>query len=150
MVPQSMVAEIRHEIEIDAPPADVWAVLADTDAYPDWNPFVRRLSGDLREGAKLEARIAPPDGRPMTFKPTVLAAEPGRELRWVGRLLVRGLFDGEHRFSLERLEGERTSFVQSERFSGLLVRPLRRTLDKTQLGFEEMNRALKQRVEARS
>ncbi len=40
----------------------------------------------------------------MTMRPTVLVAEPGRELRWLGRLLVPGLFDGEHRFTIEERE----------------------------------------------
>ena len=141
--------ELRREIEIDAPPGDVWAVLADTDAYESWNPFIRRLSGELREGARLEARIAPPGGRAMTFKPTVLAAEPGRELRWLGRLLLPGLFDGEHGLRIEPLPGGRSRFVQSERFSGILVRPLGKMLDGTRLGFEQMNQALKAEVEAR-
>lgn len=143
-----MTTEISHEIEIDAPPAAVWSVLADTEAYGEWNPLVRRLDGDLRKGARLEARIEPPGGRGMTFRPTVLAAEPGRELRWLGRLLVPRLFDGEHRFALEPLAGGRTRFVQSERFRGLLVRPLRTTLERTRLGFELMDEALKARAEA--
>ena len=140
--------EIRHEVEIDASPAEVWAVLADTGSYGDWNPFVRRLGGELRRGAELEAEIAPPDGRAMKFKPTVVVAEPERELRWLGRFLVRGLLDGEHAFRLEPLAGGRTRFVQSERFTGLLVGLVRKTLAKTQLGFEEMNWALKRRAEA--
>lgn len=37
----------------------------------------------------------------MTFRPTVLVAEPDRELRWRGRLLVPGLLDGEHAFVVE-------------------------------------------------
>lgn len=145
-----MSTTIQHEIEIDAPPAAVWSVLADTSSYPDWNPFVRRLSGNLEEGARLEARIHAPGGRAMTFKPVVLAAEPERELRWRGRLFVPGLFDGEHCFRLEPLAGGRTRFIQSERFSGVLVRPLRRMLAQTLVGFEQMNGALKERVESRS
>jgi hypothetical protein len=140
--------ELSHGVEIDAEPDAVWAVLADTDAYPDWNPFVRRLSGELREGARLEVEIAPPGGRPMSFKPTVLAAKPGRELRWLGRVLLPGLLDGEHSFRIEPLAGGRSRFVQSERFSGILVRPFGKTLDKTRLGFEQMNESLKARVEA--
>jgi hypothetical protein len=139
--------EIRREIDIDAPPETVWAVLTDTRSYPDWNPFVRRLAGDLREGARLETEIAPPGGRAMSFKPTVLAAEPGRELRWLGRFLVPGLLDGEHRFAIEPLPDGRSRFIQSERFTGLLVRPLRNTLRKTELGFEQMNEALRLRAE---
>jgi len=37
----------------------------------------------------------------MTFRPTILKAEPNRELRWLGHLLVPGLFDGEHIFTIE-------------------------------------------------
>src|SRR4051812_47254696 len=96
-------ATLHREIEIDAPPAATWAVLADTARYAEWNPFVRRLSGSLREGARLEATIEPPGGRAMRFRPTVLAARPGHELRWLGRLLLPGLFDGEHSFVLEPL-----------------------------------------------
>ena len=141
---------LNHEIDIDASPEEVWAVLADTEAYPNWNPFVRELTGELREGGKLEVRIAPPGGRSMTFKPVVLAAEPGQQLRWLGRLLVPGVFDGEHSFSLEPLDSGRTRFVQAERFSGVLVPILGKSLGKTQLGFEQMNEALKRRVEARA
>jgi hypothetical protein len=143
-----MARHIQHQIDIDAPPAVVWQQLTDTAGYADWNPFVRRLSGELREGAKLTVEIAPPGGRTMTFKPTVLCAEAGRELRWLGRLLVPGLFDGEHSFRLEELADGRTRLTQAERFRGLLVGPLGGTLEKTRLGFEQMNRALKQRAEA--
>jgi hypothetical protein len=141
--------ELRREIDIDAPPSAVWAVLTDTGSYPDWNPFISRFSGDLREGAKLDVRIEPPGGRAMTFKPTVLTVENERELRWLGRFLLRGLFDGEHIFELEALGDDRTRFTQAERFTGILVRAFGSTLDKTELGFEQMNSALKARAEAR-
>jgi hypothetical protein len=141
--------ELRREIDIDAPPSAVWAVLTDTGSYPDWNPFIRRFSGDLREGAKLDVRIEPPGGRAMTFNPTVLTVENERELRWLGRFLLRGLFDGEHIFELEALGDGRTRFTQAERFTGILVRAFGSTIDKTELGFEQMNSALKARAEAR-
>jgi hypothetical protein len=145
-----MVRNISHTIEIDAAAETVWGELADTDAYAGWNPFVRRLDGELEEGARLEVEITPPDGRAMTFKPTVLAARRGRELRWLGHLLVPGLFDGEHSFEIEPLGPDRSRLTQAERFSGLLVRPFGGSLEKTERGFEAMNRALKARLEARS
>jgi hypothetical protein len=141
--------EVRREIDIEAPPAAVWAVLSDTRSYSEWNPFVPRLSGELREGAKLDVRIEPPGGRAMTFKPTVLGVEPDRELRWLGRLLLPGVFDGEHILHIERLDQTRSRFTQAERFSGILVRLFSSTLDKTELGFEQMNAALKTRAERR-
>ena len=142
-----MQREIQHQIDIDAPPAAVWAQLTDTGAYAEWNPFVRRLDGALTEGARLQVDIAPPGGRAMTFKPTVLAARPHRELRWLGKFLVKGLIDGEHSFRLEPLPDGGTRFVQAERFRGVLVRLLGGTLENTRLGFEQMNLALKQRAE---
>ena len=139
--------ELRSEIEIDAPPERVWAVVTDFPAYPEWNPFIRRITGELREGARLEVRIEPPGARATTFKPTVRALEEKRELRWLGRLLVPGIFDGEHRLLIEPHEGGRSRFVQSERFSGFLVGLFRGMLAKTEGGFEQMNAALKARVE---
>jgi hypothetical protein len=85
----------------------------------------------------------------MRFSPVVLAAEAGRELRWLGRLLVPELFDGEHSFVIERLAEGKVRFQQSERFSGMLVGLFRASLEReTRRGFEEMNRALKARAEA--
>lgn len=139
--------ELRREIDIDAPPAAVWAVLTDTRAYSEWNPFIPHLAGELREGAKLEVRIEPPGGRAMTFKPTVLGVETDRELRWLGRLLLPGMFDGEHILHIEPLDEARSRFTQAERFSGILVPLFGGTLDKTELGFEQMNAALKARAE---
>ena len=77
-----------------------------------------------------------------------MKVEPGREPRWLGHLLVPGIFDGEHIFGIEELERHRVRFVQGEVFKGLLVRLLARSLDRdTQRGFEEMNRALRGRIE---
>lgn len=125
----------------------MWAVLTDFAGYPEWNPFIRRISGDLREGARLEVRIEPPGARATTFKPTVRSVEANRELRWLGRLLLPGIFDGEHSLGIEPLEGSRSRFVQFERFSGVLVGLVKGTLQKTEVGFEQMNAALKARVE---
>src|SRR5215218_1588719 len=141
--------EISHTIEIDASPAAVWRELADTGAYGHWNPFVRRLDGELAENERLEVEITPPEGRAMTFRPTVLAAKPGRELRWRGHLLVPGLFDGEHSFEIQPLEDDRVRFIQREAFKGLLVPLFAQSLESnTRRGFEEMNHALKERAEA--
>ena len=87
----------------------------------------------------------------MSFRPTVLVAEPNRELRWLGQLWWPGLFDGEHSFSIEPLGEGRVRFVQRERFGGFLVPFLSKMLDgHTRRGFEEMNGALKLRAESAS
>jgi uncharacterized protein YndB with AHSA1/START domain len=41
--------EIRTEIDIRASTDRVWEVLTDLERYPEWNPFITRAGGDLRE-----------------------------------------------------------------------------------------------------
>jgi hypothetical protein len=137
---------ISATVDITATPEQVWDVLADLAAYPEWNPFIRSASGRLAEGAKLTLRMVPPEGRAMTFRPTVLAARPGQLLRWIGRLIVPGIFDGTHQFALEDLGG-RTRMTQSETFRGLLVPFTGKTLARTEEGFRALNQALKERAE---
>jgi len=141
--------ELRTEIEIGAPAERVWQILTDFASYPEWNPFVRRISGEAQEGTQLEVYLQPSGARGMTFRPTILKAEPSRELRWRGKLFIQGLFDGEHVFEIEQLAENRVRFVQRESFRGLLTSLLLRMLENdTRRGFEEMNAALKARAEA--
>ncbi|MBJ6726549.1 SRPBCC domain-containing protein [Geomesophilobacter sediminis] len=141
--------QLQTEIEIKAAPERIWSILTDREAYPDWNPFIRSIRGDLVRGAKLEVRIQPPGAKGMTFRPSVLVAESNRELRWLGHFLFPGLFDGEHSFVIEPVASGPVIFRQCERFSGILVSLFRGSLDgATRRGFEEMNRALKARAEA--
>jgi hypothetical protein len=143
-----MGKQLRTEIEIDATPERVWQVLADFGAYPDWNPFITSASGTARVGERLTNRLQPPGGRAMTFRPRVLEADPGRRLRWLGHLLVPGIFDGEHSFTIQPLGEGRVRFIQQEQFRGILVPLMARSLDRhTLAGFRQLNQALKRRAE---
>ena len=139
--------DIVTSVDVDAPAETVWDVLVDFEAYPEWNPR-SRITGTPAEGERLVVAPGPEaEGMP-TFKPRVRQAD-GTELRWLGHLYVRGLFDGEHRFVVEDLGEGRSRFVQSESFGGLLVRPIMRLYgEDTRAGFEAVNAALKARAEA--
>ena len=140
--------ELYTEIEITAPADKVWAILTDLSRFPEWNPFIREARGEVREGAQLSVYINPPGGKGMTFKPRVKRVDPGRELRWLGRLLFPGLADGEHIFEISELGEGSIRFVQREQFSGLLVPLLWGSMaTSTRQGFEAMNAALKRRAE---
>jgi hypothetical protein len=140
--------DLRTEIEFDGIPEEVWAVLADLPAYPEWNPFIERIDGALRVGGKLDVRLQPVGERGITMHPSVLAVEPGRELRWIGHLMIPGIFDGEHRFRIEEAGAGRVRFIQSERFGGILLPLLWKKLRDggTAKGFRAMNEALAHRV----
>jgi hypothetical protein len=143
-----MARQIFTSIEIDATPNVVWEVLTDFKRFDQWNPFIRSVTGEAIRGTQLQVQIHPPDGDGMVFRPVVLVAEAERELRWLGRFLFAGVFDGEHSFQIEPLSAHRVRFMHSEAFSGLLVPFFWRSLDtQTRKGFEEMNQALKSRAE---
>jgi hypothetical protein len=138
---------IRVVTEIAAPVETVWAELSAVAEYAEWNPFITSFEGELVVGGRAEVRIAPPGGRPMTFRPTITEVEEGTRLEWLGRLLLPGVFDGRHSFRLEAVEPGRTRLTQAEEFSGLLVPLTGKLLERTRAGFEAMNEALRLRAE---
>jgi hypothetical protein len=141
--------EIHAEVFIDAPPARVWRLLTDFASYQDWNPFFREAAGELRAGATLSIRVDLPGQGDRVFAPRIVALVPERELVWIGRLVLPRLFDGEHSFYVEPLDGgRRTLLVQHENFSGLLLPLFPAELEAaTRHGFEAMNAALRHAAE---
>src|SRR3954470_3332232 len=119
--PESRVRRVlEHTIDIHATPEQVWEALTGFDAYAGWNPFMRSVSGAPQVGSKLRIELAPPDGRPIVVSPSVVVADPGRELRWRGALPL-GLFTGEHAFVISPAEtGARV--VHRGWYRGFLVR----------------------------
>jgi hypothetical protein len=149
---------IAAEVDIEAPPERVWAVLTDLAAYSEWNPFMRRVEGAVVVGERLALSMFSGEGaRPLEAIVEVTAAEPPRRLEWIGthirvggRLVPArwpGLMHGERRIALEPIPGGGTRLHMETRFRGLLA-PLMRWLDSYQPAFEAMERALKHRVEA--
>jgi hypothetical protein len=152
-LPQTCLGLFKRRIDthvaIEASARRVWEVLADFTAYPLWNPFIVGIAGAPRRGARLTVAIRPPGGRGMTFRPIVLATDPHRELRWRGRLILPGLFSGEHVFSIAPFSSGSVRFSQRETFRGLFVPLMPRSMwEGTRRGFEEMNAALKKRAES--
>ncbi len=139
---------LKTQIEINASSDKVWQTLTDFDAYGDWNPFVTSISGTLTPRAKLAVTLCQPESKPMSIAPTVTTVKDGQGFSWKGRLLIPGIFDGEHHFELTPLAEGKTRLTHYETFSGLLVPLFKKMLDtKTRRGFEAMNAALKERVE---
>ncbi len=80
--------ETSTEIEIAATPEQVWSILMDFIAYPQWNPFIRSISGVVKVGERLKIFVQPTGGKGMKFRPTLLVAVPNQELRWLGHFLL--------------------------------------------------------------
>jgi hypothetical protein len=139
--------EIKTEIVINSNPDKVWSILTNFEKHPEWNPFIKTISGKKKVGEQLIVKIQPPGGGGMTFKPLILKYEKNKEFRWIGKLLFKGIFDGEHYFKIVDNSNGTTTFIHGEKFSGLLVSLFSKTLDKTKSGFELMNESLKRESE---
>ncbi|MDS1270918.1 SRPBCC domain-containing protein [Lipingzhangella sp. LS1_29] len=139
---------IETTVTIAAPPRVVWQILVEFEEYQEWNPFIVWAEGSATVGATIKAHITPPGQKGMTHRPVIADADPESRLRWVGTLPIPGLFSGTHEFLLDQENGG-TRLVHREEFTGLLVPFLGGTLRRTEVGFGELNRALKERAENR-
>jgi hypothetical protein len=143
-----MAKQLDAEVEVQASPERIWEVLTDFAAYQEWNPFIVRAAGQAVPGHRLELDLRLPGRRATTIRPEVLDAEPGRHLRWLGRLPVPGLFAGEHHFTIEPAGPGRSRVRQHEEFRGLLVPLLLAMIARPTLeAFHQMNQALAARAE---
>ncbi|GAB6905924.1 conserved hypothetical protein [Desulfosarcina cetonica] len=133
--------EIKTEIMINAKPDKIWSVLIDFERYPDWNPFIKSISGNKEVGGHLAVEVQPPERNPL-----ILRFESGRELRWKGKFIIKGIFDGEHYFLINGNDDGTATLIQGEKFSGLLVSLLGKVLENTKRGFILMNEALKKKM----
>ncbi len=140
--------EIKTEIIINASPEKVWKVLTDFKSYPDWNPFITSIEGDVFEGSKFKVRIKPLGSSGMNFSPICTSFNENVEFSWLGKLMTKGIFDGKHIFELQAVDQGRTKLIQREEFNGILVPMFWKNLNvNTRWGFEMMNDKLKEIVE---
>ena len=143
--------EIRTEIEIEGKAQEVWDTLTDFESYSEWNTGFVKAEGRAEVGDTLHITFSQKAGKTMKMHPTVLVAEPRHELRWLGRLLMPGIFDGEHRFEIHETEPGRVTFVQHEEFRGALVPFVRSMIEGNTLSMlERVNADLAARVRSRA
>ena len=139
---------VSRSTEIAASADRVWQVLTDLRAYTRWNPELTVVDGRAATGETLTVRLHSTGGT-STIRPTVRAADPGRELRWLSRYPdIGGLADAEHRFTIAPAGQGRVRFTQAETFRGIAVPFFHGALAASCDRFDAMNAALKARAES--
>jgi hypothetical protein len=115
--------------DVAAPPATVWATLADLPSWPGWNTGVRKVSADgaFVVGTAFRWRVGPG----VTVASAVLDAVPGRSAAWSGRVLgIRAT----HVWRFDETADGGTHVESEESWTGLgprlLSGPLRKALAK--------------------
>ena len=111
-------AVAASEIEVDADPEAVWAVLTAVDRWPAWNPEVKAasLDGALAEGAVFRWKAGPG-----TITSTVSRVERPRLVAWRGKTLG---IAAVHVYRLVPRNGK-TLVRSEESWEGPVVRVLR-------------------------
>lgn len=133
-------------IDIDATPQQVWKELINFSSWKDWNPFIPSVEGKLEIGKRMIIQVAPPEMKPMTFKPKVFEVEQNKKIVWGGSFLWI-VYRGDHAFCLEPLNNLKTRFRQIEQFKGPIVLLMGSMIKKTEVGYHQMNQAFKNHVE---
>lgn len=143
-----MTKEIHTEININEHVAKVWELLTDFHNFELWNPFIRKIEGTPTIGTKIKIHISTSRGKKRIYQPKITKLVPSKELRWFGKSMIPGFFNGERIFVLEPLENDHTRFIHKEIFTGILVDLVGNRLDKDlHDSFVSMNEALKKRAE---
>lgn len=108
---------VYTEVLIDAPAADVWAVLTDFDHMGDWSSSLKGIVGDRRDGGKVQSQFFTM-GRIWEADHTFIYKD-GVEYGWSDPLT--GGFEGvrdHHLFRVEAVTPTLTRFIQSDEFTG--------------------------------
>jgi hypothetical protein len=144
-----MAYDIETEVSIASPPAAVWEILADFPKYPEWNPFILKVEGDVRLGAAARYRFEFPRGLRIWAVARILMFDPARELLWTAHALSDTLLRGDHHFRIEPINGG-SRFCHGEHFTGALL-PLVAPILKLHGPevYSSLNQALKRRAERR-
>jgi hypothetical protein len=130
------------EVNIRAQADRVWRLLTDGPNFPRWNSTVVSVEGQIREGERLRLRVP---GTDRTFTPKVLGVKAGEHMTWTGGFAP--LFKGVRDFRLRpRLDGS-TDFAMEERFSGLMLPLIKRSLPDFGPIFERYAKDLKLEAE---
>ena len=101
---------LQAQIDIDAPPAKVWALISDLSRMPEWSPQTRKMKllGSMRVGAKtVNVNRRGLQAWPTTS--TITAIEPERKLAF--RVDLNGT---EWSYELEPIDGG-TRVIESRR-----------------------------------
>ena len=133
-------------IDIEAPPDEVWAVLARLEDYESWNPFTVAVRGKLAEGevVKLTVKLA---GKTVKRRHQISALSAPSRICWTILSDQPWLIRGERCQTVEPIEGG-SRYSNEEVVEGL-VAPLVQLFygSAIEAGLHALGQGLKAKVE---
>ena len=137
--------ELKTKITIQATPDKIWRILQDLKFYATWNPFIIYATGQVSKGRKFSFILKAPGEKPKFYRSIFKEIKENKELRWLKRALLPGLYNVEHIFKLSPQESGETLFEYHQQFSGLVSGFYFNRFEYSYLaGMKKMNQALKE------
>jgi len=133
-------------IDINAPVSEVWDALVDFKSWEQWNSFIPMVEGNLAVGNTMKIKVVSPGMKEMIFEPAVYEIEEYKRISWGGGFLLF-VYKGIHDFILEEIDEDTTRFRQIEKFQGPIVLLMKKMIQKTALGYLNMNEEFKSFLE---
>lgn len=137
--------EFKTTTKIAASPDVIWAIMTDAAGYPEWDPGVDRVEGQISPGEKVTVytKLSPDRAFPVTVSEFV----PGKKMTWSSGMPL-GLFKGVRTFTLTPQSNGQVEYTVHEVFSGLLLPLIGRTIPDLSETFAEHAAGLKSRAES--
>lgn len=133
---------VHHETVINASPEKIWAVLIDTDSYGSWNPTMKLLEGEVKEGSKVKYQFTQDAENVSEIPANVKKIIPNKLLNQGGGLPIVLTFD--HKYILEP-SGNGTKLTIHEDYTGIWVNFWNPA--PVQTAYEKLGEALKKKAE---
>ena len=134
---------VHHEIGINASPEKVWSILIDTDNYELWNPVMKLLEGEVKEGQRVKYRFTQDAENTSEIPSKVKKLIPNKLLNQGGGLPMFLTFD--HKYILEP-SANGTLLTIHEDYSGIGVNFWNPT--PVEAAYQRLNEAIKKRAES--
>jgi hypothetical protein len=138
------VKEFSVSRVVSASPERLWGILTDAGAYPEWEPGMARIEGQIADGGSITLHVK---YSTRAFPLKVGDWAPNRGMTWSSGMPL-GLFKGERRFTLEPNGDGTTTFTMREQFTGLMSPLIVRSIPDLQPMFEQFADGLKKRAES--
>lgn len=134
---------VHHEITINTSPEKVWKVLTNMDSYNEWNPVMKLMKGEIKEGSKVTYQFTQDTDNQSEIPATIAQIIPNKLLNQKGGLPF--ILTYNHSYTLKPL-GNKTVVIIHEDYKGIGVnfwnpKPIEKA-------YRRLNEALKKRVES--
>ncbi len=134
--------QFSAEVDINGTPEQVWAVLTNAAAYPDWDPNMNSIEGSISLGEQLVLHTTLSK---RAFKVNVKELSTNKRMVWTSGMPL-GLFKGERTFEITPTDNG-VHFRLHEVFSGIMSPLIGRMIPDLHPSFLKFVQGLKAEVE---